>query len=107
MYDGQNPEYTVLRSPLLPEPAPVAPMTSTIWGPTCDSADCVYKDVQMPVLRNGDFLLWPNAGAYTVAGACDFNGIEFTTPNKFYVFSDSAVDAVPEEHAELLAEASA
>lgn len=28
------------------------------------------------------------AGAYTVAGACDFNGIEFTTPSKFYVFSE-------------------
>lgn len=28
-----------------------------------------------------------------MAGACDFNGIEFTTPNKYYVFSDHAVDA--------------
>lgn len=34
--------------------------------------------------------MFPNAGAYTVAGACDFNGIEFTTPNKFYVFSERA-----------------
>ena len=36
--------------------------------------------------------MFPNAGAYTVAGACDFNGIEFTTPLTMYMFSDSAVD---------------
>ncbi|EFJ40311.1 hypothetical protein VOLCADRAFT_84542 [Volvox carteri f. nagariensis] len=92
LYDGQSPAYKVVRSPLLPEPADIRTFTSTLWGPTCDSADCVYKDVQLPVLRNGDWLMWNNAGAYTVAGACDFNGIEFTTPGKLYVWSDSAVD---------------
>jgi len=95
LYDGQNPGYRVLRSPLLPEvPAALdaAAHNSTLWGPTCDSADCVYKDVPLPALRNGDWLAWPNAGAYTVAGACDFNGIEFTSPSKFYVYSDCAVD---------------
>jgi ornithine decarboxylase len=94
IYDGQNPEYQVVRSPLLPEPEDEATtFTSTVWGPTCDSADCVYKDVQLPQLRNGDWLMFNNAGAYTVAGACDFNGIAMTAPNKLYVFSDSAVDA--------------
>lgn len=105
IYDGQNPEYQVVRSPLLPDvPEAEASTTypSTLWGPTCDSADCVYKDHQLPQLRNGDWLLFPNAGAYTIAGACDFNGIEFTTPNKFYVFSDSAVDAAEEESDEEL-----
>ena len=92
LYDGQNPEYQVVRSPLLPPPKDEALYTSTVWGPTCDSADCVYKDVKLPVLRNGDWLMFNNAGAYTVAGACDFNGIEFTTPKKFYVVSDCAVD---------------
>lgn len=89
-YDGQNPEYMVLRSPLLaPIARGAAPVyTSTLWGPTCDSADCVYKDVALPLLRNGDWLCFPNAGAYTVAGACDFNGIGMTTPRLFYVYSD-------------------
>lgn len=45
------------------------------------------------------------SGAYTVAGACDFNGIEFTTPNKFYVFSDSAVDMPVEEEQAVAVEA--
>lgn len=90
LYDGQNPEYMVLRSPMLaPIAAGAAPVyTSTLWGPTCDSADCVYKDVPLPLLRNGDWLCFPNAGAYTVAGACDFNGIGMTTPRLFYVYSD-------------------
>jgi ornithine decarboxylase len=52
----------------------------------------VYKNIQLPALRNGDWLFFPNTGAYTVAGACDFNGIEFTTPSKFYVCSGCAVD---------------
>jgi hypothetical protein len=60
----------VLRSPLLPAMprGPTPTFTSTLWGPTCDSADCVYKDVSLPLLRNGDWLCFPNAGAYTVAG---------------------------------------
>ncbi len=92
LYDGQNPEFKVVRTPALEEPTETGVFVSTLWGPTCDSADCIYKDVLLPQLRNGDWLLWPNAGAYTVAGACDFNGIEFTSPGKVYVWSDSAVD---------------
>jgi ornithine decarboxylase len=93
LYDGQNPEYAVLRSPCaLTEEIDETVYPSTIWGPTCDSADVLYKDVQMPHLRNGDWLMWERAGAYTWAGACDFNGIEFTKPRRFYILSDSAVD---------------
>lgn len=161
----------VLRSPLLPKVhcddpssgSDVTPVTyeSTLWGPTCDSADYLYKNVQLPELRNGDFLMFVNAGAYTVAGgqglslccwpcvrvsergdcnlggrhrrrvlrcrllrtmlaywcrsgtrsksavvlcravlcfagACDFNGIAMTQPNKFFVFSEQAVDEAGE-----------
>eukprot|EP00955_Chlamydomonas_euryale_P036745 350545-Chlamydomonas_euryale.AAC.1 len=95
LYDGQNPGYRVVRSPALPhvDDGPGAPrFPSTLWGPTCDSADVIYKDRLLPQLRVGDWLQWPGAGAYTVAGACDFNGIEFTAPRMFYVFSDTAVD---------------
>jgi hypothetical protein len=62
LYDGQNPGYQVVRSPLLPPPTSSATFKSTLWGPTCDSADCVYKDHELPELRNGDWLLFPNAG---------------------------------------------
>jgi ornithine decarboxylase len=40
--------------------------------------------------------MFVNSGAYTVAGACDFNGIAMTQPNKFYVFSAQAVDEAEE-----------
>lgn len=93
IYDYQNPEYQVIRSPFLPAPCCHQLHTSTIWGPTCDSADVVYKDVMLPQLRNGDWLMFPNAGAYTIAGACDFNGIIATKPSTYYIFSDSAVDS--------------
>jgi ornithine decarboxylase len=94
LYDGQNPEYTIVRSPMLPEVQEEgAHYPSTLWGPTCDSADCIYKDHMLPQLRNGDWLMFPNAGAYTIAGACDFNGIIATTTQKLYCVSMSPVDA--------------
>ena len=61
---------------------------STIWGPTCDSADCVMRDTMMTELNNGDYVLFPDSGAYTLAGSCDFNGIEATKARKFYVWGD-------------------
>ncbi len=73
--------------------APTPTYVSTLWGPTCDSADYITKDVVLPRLGLGDWLLFPRCGAYTIAGACDFNGILMTQPRKFFVFSDSAVDA--------------
>lgn len=70
LYDGQNPEYQIVRSPLLPEPTSTTTFTSTLWGPTCDSADCVYKDHVLPELRNGDWLLFPNAGEFRWREGC-------------------------------------
>ena len=61
---------------------------STIWGPTCDSADCVMRDTMMTELNNGDYVLFPDSGAYTLAGSCDFNGIEATKARKFYVWGE-------------------
>jgi ornithine decarboxylase len=93
LYDDQHPSFRVLRSPCLPPlaaPAGAAAAEtypSAVWGPTCDSADCVFKDARLPELRVGDCLLFSNAGAYTVAGACDFNGINFCDPRKVFVQS--------------------
>ncbi|KAI8467817.1 MAG: pyridoxal-dependent decarboxylase [Monoraphidium minutum] len=95
LYDGQKPQPHVLRSPLLPSLAADAEaprFPSTLWGPTCDSADYIYKGLPLPELRTGDWLLFPGAGAYTVAGACDFNGIAMTEPTRFCVFSECAAD---------------
>jgi ornithine decarboxylase len=90
LYDDQHPTFRVLRSPCLPPVGPTADaeaFPSAVWGPTCDSADCVYKSAPLPELRVGDALVFSNAGAYTVAGACDFNGINFCAPRRLYVAS--------------------
>lgn len=48
----------------------------TLFGPTCDSIDCVAKDIELPELEVGDWLFFKNMGAYTVAAASNFNGFK-------------------------------
>jgi ornithine decarboxylase len=51
--------------------------TSSVWGPTCDSIDCVCPKTELPAsLRVGDWLGFDNMGAYTVCAASQFNGFE-------------------------------
>jgi ornithine decarboxylase len=46
-----------------------------VAGPTCDSVDVVLRDEPLPSdLQEGDFIYIRNAGAYTTAYACEFNG---------------------------------
>jgi len=58
--------------------APSEPVTNcSVWGPTCDSIDCVCPATQLPgALRVGDWLGFDNMGAYTVCAASQFNGFE-------------------------------
>jgi ornithine decarboxylase len=58
---------------------------STLWGPTCDGFDKICDDILLPKLQYGDYLLWKHMGAYTIAGACDFNGVQFTKPKEIYI----------------------
>lgn len=52
---------------------------SSVWGPTCDSIDCVCPITQLPVaLQVGDWLGFDNMGAYTICAASQFNGFEFS-----------------------------
>lgn len=58
---------------------------STIFGPTCDSLDLVSENTLLPEMHVGDWLFFPNMGAYTTTASSSFNG--FKTKNKFYVYS--------------------
>lgn len=50
---------------------------SSVWGPTCDSIDCVCPKTSLPcALQVGDWLGFDNMGAYTVCAASQFNGFE-------------------------------
>ncbi|XP_047497390.1 ornithine decarboxylase-like [Penaeus chinensis] len=46
----------------------------SIWGPTCDGLDQVVSEAKLPQLACGDWLVWPEMGAYTLAAAGGFNG---------------------------------
>lgn len=60
----------------------------SIWGPTCDGLDRIVERFNMPELQVGDWILFENMGAYTVAAASTFNG--FQRPTIHYVISRPA-----------------
>ncbi|XP_078362453.1 ornithine decarboxylase-like [Oculina patagonica] len=60
---------------------------SSIWGPTCDSLDCITKNVLLPKVDVGEWLYFRNMGAYTCSAASTFNG--FNKPLKYYTIAHS------------------
>ncbi|WRT64089.1 uncharacterized protein IL334_001018 [Kwoniella shivajii] len=50
---------------------------ASVWGPTCDSIDCVRQLVDMPKgMDVGDWVGWGEMGAYTLCAASTFNGFD-------------------------------
>ncbi|KAF5382261.1 hypothetical protein D9757_008936 [Collybiopsis confluens] len=50
---------------------------SSLWGPTCDSVDLVSPRTLLPRgLQIGDWIAFPDMGAYTTCLATKFNGCE-------------------------------
>ncbi|KAJ2805696.1 Ornithine decarboxylase [Coemansia furcata] len=63
---------------------------SSIWGPTCDSIDCIVPSgLLLPELRIGDWLVFDGMGAYTLCAASRFNG--FKLSDIVYVDSERAL----------------
>lgn len=52
---------------------------SILFGPTCDSMDIIYDDIELPELFVGDVLYVENFGAYTLSASSKFNGFNTTT----------------------------
>mmetsp|Transcript_14660 Transcript_14660/g.41222 ORF Transcript_14660/g.41222 Transcript_14660/m.41222 type:complete len:505 (-) Transcript_14660:251-1765(-) len=59
---------------------------SCVWGPTCDGLDVVEREVYLPELREGDWLIYYNHGAYTIASASTFNGLRVVSPHTAYFY---------------------
>eukprot|EP00871_Galdieria_phlegrea_P003930 jgi/Galph1/4538/GphlegSOOS_G3130.1 len=59
-------------------------LKSTIFGPTCDSIDCIIRDHPMPELEIGDWIYFEDMGAYTISLASSFNG--FSKPSCKYIY---------------------
>ncbi|KZT27231.1 ornithine decarboxylase [Neolentinus lepideus HHB14362 ss-1] len=61
----------------VPEAAMERAERCSVWGPTCDSIDCVCAEVRLPgALQVGDWLGFEGMGAYTICAASGFNGFE-------------------------------
>ena len=41
----------------------------------------VHKAALLPALRDGDWLMFPFAGAYTICAASNYGGVRFTQPD--------------------------
>ncbi|CAI5737429.1 unnamed protein product [Hyaloperonospora brassicae] len=63
---------------------------ASLWGPTCDGMDCIMKEVELPLLDVGQWIVFPSMGAYTCAAGSDFNG--FQRPQKIYFDSQFVAD---------------
>ncbi|XP_055623591.1 ornithine decarboxylase 1-like [Toxorhynchites rutilus septentrionalis] len=62
-------------------------LTSWIWGPSCDPLDLIARDIFLPELDIGDFIVFENGGAYSLVLANRFNG--FPLPKvKIFVSQD-------------------
>ncbi|KAI0833851.1 ornithine decarboxylase [Trametes gibbosa] len=80
MFDHQSPQpYVLSLNGSFHVPASVPHRASSVWGPTCDSLDCVCAMTQLPAtLQVGDWLGFENMGAYTMCAASQFNGFELS-----------------------------
>lgn len=50
-------------------------VSCNLYGPTQDPHDVVLRDVQLPQFRVGDWLYFPNMGAYTISLATNLAGL--------------------------------
>jgi len=73
---------------------------SSIWGPTCDSLDCITHEAMLPEMNIGEWMYFENMGAYTLASASRFN--EFLPPRVTYICDESTwyeiKDSLPSCH---------
>ncbi|RWS14376.1 ornithine decarboxylase 2-like protein, partial [Dinothrombium tinctorium] len=67
-------------------------LNSTLWGPTCDSMDCIKKDVMLPEMEVGEWIVFKEMGAYTIAAASTFNG--FSLPSLKYFVNDYTLETL-------------
>ncbi|KAM8977368.1 ornithine decarboxylase-like [Pelodytes ibericus] len=58
---------------------------STLWGPSCADIDVLLNDIDLPELNIGDWIMFQDAGAYSISMSTQFNG--FSCLPVYYVLS--------------------
>lgn len=76
MYDHAHVEPNVLKSK-------DSLFSSSVWGPTCDGLDCIMEECRLPKMEVGEWIYFPDMGAYTMAAGSTFNGMP--RPQCFYL----------------------
>ena len=87
-FDYAKPKW--LRIPSNPNDKQRPFTAATLFGRTCDSLDMIAKAKQAEELDVGDWLWWPNMGAYTTVTATEFNG--FPRPPVFQASLPNPMD---------------
>ncbi|KAK5979735.1 Pyridoxal-dependent decarboxylase sheet domain protein, partial [Trichostrongylus colubriformis] len=62
-------------------------MRADIWGPTCCSFDIIESDRRISTVHEGDWILYPQCGAYSTCLSTHFNG--FYPSHILYLTSES------------------
>lgn len=65
---------------------------TTLWGPTCDSMDCISRNIVLPEMNIGEWVVFQEMGAYTMAAASTFNG--FKVPSIKYYLPSFTLDVL-------------
>ena len=81
--------YSPVGGPLHSDGGAVPHFPCTVWGPTCDGLDQVEEQTSMRKMDVGEWLYYPNMGAYTCVSASNFNGFE--KPKLYYFVDEKAV----------------
>ncbi|KAK3585248.1 hypothetical protein CHS0354_006294 [Potamilus streckersoni] len=68
----------------------------SLWGPTCDSQDCIKEKIHLPELNIGDWLYFPFMGSYTTVLASSFNGMPRPI-HYYYCLADVWHEVYPKE----------
>ncbi|KAM4049232.1 ornithine decarboxylase-like [Anomaloglossus baeobatrachus] len=63
-----------------------------LWGPCCTDYDCIIEEVSLPELEMGEWIIFPNKGAYSLSNATTFNG--FKIPTVYYTISEDKLKKI-------------
>jgi ornithine decarboxylase len=83
-FDGQKPTFEIAHK--TNKPLVDRKFRSILFGRTCDGADIICPEINLPVLDEGDWLKVDNMGAYTSVSASEFNGF----PKPYHIYDDDA-----------------
>jgi len=92
-FDHQHPVPVTMVVPGSEDAKKRTVVESTVFGPTCDSLDCIIKDYPMPLLEVGEWLFFCDMGAYTNAALTHFNGFNGAV-TLLYMWGDKYIDDV-------------